>query len=975
MINFENKKVPKNKIIPQMFDVRPVDETGDLDWKKIQAVDGGFTGQAQTESISEERNTAKAYILGVPVESESAPVFHDPNFNIDDYFNKLRKENETDYAFLELEKEIEKRKLQQQQRLEGQIEKQRQIAMEAGKRKIELEKIAQLRRAEKEERELEFKAERERKEQERLLQLEIEKREIQKQKEILEKLQRENREKELLIASEKARLQIERGETIKREAQERKLELRKITELNRAQQLSYEEAVIAERKQRQLEFEKWLEEETKEKAKLEKLKSKKKSGPVWWFSEKQKAKRRGRGKDQENLFSWQNIFGASQPSFQFEGKSGLAMFAIVAVILSFGIGGISYASKGIGLKGRVLGVSQNGFENLTSAVDEMANQNFEGSAIQFSKALENFSKGSSDLESLGGDLLDVTRFLPFTSVVSSGKNAVEAGKHFSAAGQHLNEVVKISASLKNPLESKQVSLIDVLGNAEKNISLAKIELDAAQKNIDHISIDDLPEDKRDKFLLLKQKMPELLSSIDLFLDNNHILVELLGGNGPRKYLFLFQNNTEMRATGGFIGSYGLMDISNGHVKKFFIDGIFNPDGQLKDRIVPPQPIQKISVNWSMHDSNWFADFPSSAKKAIYFYERTGGPTADGVITLTPTVLQKFLKITGPIEMPDYDVTLDSENFVELTQYEVEVDYDKEENEPKKILSDLAPMVMEKLLQKKDLESISKTMDALLEGLEEKHILLYSQNDELQKIISKQGWSGEILSAANDYVSVINSNINGYKTDAVIEEKISHNAEIQKDGSIVDTLAITRKHNGGSSEYEWLNKVNADYMRAYVPAGSKLLEVSGHTRETYEAPVDYENLGFRKDSDVENQENKISIDEGSGTRIYSESDKTVFANWVYVSPGESVTITYKYTLPFSLFNVSVGKGNQVDSYSLVAQKQSGSLGSEFESALSFPEDYELKWNMPVDGEINGNKIEMKNKLNEDRFVGAVFEKRD
>ncbi|HBR71803.1 MAG TPA: hypothetical protein DEA27_03310, partial [Candidatus Moranbacteria bacterium] len=32
----------------------------------------------------------------------------------------------------------------------------------------------------------------------------------------------------------------------------------------------------------------------------------------------------------------------------------------------------------------------------------------------------------------------------------------------------------------------------------------------------------------------------------------------------------------MRATGGFIGTYGLLDISNGHVRDFFIDGIFNP---------------------------------------------------------------------------------------------------------------------------------------------------------------------------------------------------------------------------------------------------------------------------------------------------------------------------------------------------------------------------------------------------------------
>ena len=259
--------------------------------------------------------------------------------------------------------------------------------------------------------------------------------------------------------------------------------------------------------------------------------------------------------------------------------------------------------------------------------------------------------------------------VPFASKISSGKNAFEAGKHFSAAGQSLNEVIKIAAELKGGdiLAADSVSLLDVLESGEKNITQAKLELDSAQKNIDKIAIDDLPLDKQAKFLLLKQQLPDIRSALDLFLNNSHILVELLGGNGPRKYLFLFQNNSEMRATGGFIGSYGLLDIANGRIKKFFIDGIFNPDGQLKDKIVPPLPIQKISANWSMHDSNWFPDFPVSARKAISFYEKTGGPTADGVITLTPVVMQRLLEITGPIEMPEYEITLDSNNFLELTQ--------------------------------------------------------------------------------------------------------------------------------------------------------------------------------------------------------------------------------------------------------------------------------------------------------------------
>ena len=247
------------------------------------------------------------------------------------------------------------------------------------------------------------------------------------------------------------------------------------------------------------------------------------------------------------------------------------------------------------------------------------------------------------------------------------------------------------------------------------------------------------------------------------------------------------------------------------------------------------------------------------------------------------MIQKLLEITGPIEMKEYDVTIDSKNFIEKTQYKVEVDYDKEENKPKKILSDLAPIILDKIFNTSNSENIAKTIGAISSGLSEKHILLYFENQKLQEIISKKNWTGEILDAQKDYLSIINSNINGYKTDGVIDETITHSTEIQNNGEIINTVQISRYHKGGNFDYEWWNKVNANYMRVYVPLGSKLLEVQGQTRETVKEPLDYLALGFRRNSLIEKEENSMITDEKSGTKIYEENGKTVFANWTYVSP--------------------------------------------------------------------------------------------
>ncbi|NTV41309.1 MAG: DUF4012 domain-containing protein, partial [Candidatus Moranbacteria bacterium] len=876
--------MPKKRIIPQMFDVRPVDETGDLDWKKITSV-GVCEKQKNKEKTApnqqsqENEYSTRAYYLGIGLESKSVPVFHEQFFSINNTFTEdTQKEN----SLIKVEE-----KLSEQEQKNKHREFQQQFQFE---------------------------------------------------KEKTNRLERERFEKDLLEKRKLADLKRQQG--IESEFRKKRQEQERILNDKLEQQRLKAATILAENEKRKMEKALWLEMEARshreeqltsehipKKEGFKMKKNKRTLTDIFAFLKSTKAKKT-KFFDQET-FRFGSLFSLDYFGVHFAWKKFVPAFVGILLFVSLGIGGLSFAGKGVGSTGRVLGVSQNGYANLVAAVEEMKVQNFEESAEQFSQAFENFSQASEYLDELGGRMLDGARFVPFASKVSSGRNAVEAGRHFSVAGGSINNVIRIFAELKNDKNKnlqREVSLLEIFKDAEHNIVIAKKELDEAQKNIDLISIDDLPEDKQQNFLMLKEKLPQLTSMMEMFLNNNHIFVDLLGGNGPRKYLFLFQNNSEMRATGGFIGSYGLLDISDGHIKKFFIDGIFNPDGQLKDKVVPPAPIQKISAAWSLHDSNWFADFPVSAQKAIQFYEKTGGPTADGVISFTPTLMQKLLKITGPIEMKEYGIILDCENFVELTQYKVEVDYDKQDNRPKKILSDLAPLLLEKLLNAENPESLIKTAQAFMEGLNEKHILLYSQDKELENIISSQGWSGEILPASRDYLSVINTNINGFKTDSVVEENIEHTAEIQSDGSVVDTVKISRRHNGGNSQYEWLNKVNADYMRIYVPKGSSLIEVSGQTREINNPPLDYDSLGFKRDLEVQKEEKSINIDKNSGTRIYEENEKTVFANWVYVSPQETVTITYKYLLPFRLFQLNVNNSKQVDSYSLIVQKQSGSVGS-------------------------------------------------
>lgn len=649
-------------------------------------------------------------------------------------------------------------------------------------------------------------------------------------------------------------------------------------------------------------------------------------------------------------------------------------WARTAVVVVLAVGGTIFVQKGLEIKDSVQNNGKSAFVNLAQAKEQILNKNFRGSQAEFAEAFSRFDDISKELDSFGGILIATTRYIPYLSKLSTGAALAQAGKDISRTGVLAGQILQTLDSLKNPAGPENsgndpVSLLKIFQDTNKNILEIQQLLTDAENNINKVNVDDIPEEQRAPFVELKNKLPEINNFLTVLVNNNQIFTDVLGGNGPRKYLFLFQNNQEMRATGGFIGTYGVLDMFNGHVQKFFVDGIFNPDGQLKEKVVPPVPIQKISAVWSLHDSNWFPDFPVSAEKATWFYEKTGGPTVDGVITMTPAVMQKLLEVTGPIDLPDYGITIDKDNFLEKLQQEIEVDYDKDLNQPKKILADLAPKILDEIFNARNFSDIARTMDILTESLNEKQILIYSKNYEIEKKLSGLGWTGEVLETQKDYLSVINTNINGFKTDGVIDEKIDHAAEIQNDGSVVDTVTVTRHHNGGNSEFSWWNKVNADYMRVYVPLGSKLLSAEGQTREFDTPPLDYDALGFKHDAQVRTEEEGIEMDPDSGTRVYDDAGKTVFANWAYVSPQETVTIKYKYLLPFK---VSLdGARNPIGTYSLLAQKQSGSRGSQFASEISFPENYRINWKYPDEARVEGNKLKLETDLRTDKFFGVAF----
>jgi len=657
-----------------------------------------------------------------------------------------------------------------------------------------------------------------------------------------------------------------------------------------------------------------------------------------------------------------------KPSLLFQ--KSFACFALVSFFVPSIIFAMSFLQKEFEQKEKVLGVSTEAYDYLKMAGLSASDYDFDGSANNFNSATLNFAASKKMIDEFGLGIAGIINSLPINTPISTAKNLAAAGENIGAAGKNATELMEKISQL-----DKDNFSLSFVPKFQTNIDNITLNLKNAQKNIDGADLNYVPENLKGKLEIAKSQLPAIADNFENLSRDLPIMTKMLGSDRPQKYLLIFENNSEIRAGGGFIGSYGVLDIEDGKIKNLFIDGIFNPDGQLSEKIVPPMPIQKISAAWSMHDANWFADFPTSAKKVALFYEKTGGPTVDGVIAITPSVIEKMLRITGQIEMPQYNIAIDKNNFLTETQSQVEELYNVEENKPKKFLADLAPKIIYKLFNTENQDSQEKVkrylklVNLVEESFKEKHIIFYHRDSEIENMIIQRGWGGQILNSSGDYLSVVNSNINGYKTDAVIDEQIIHNTEILSDGSIIDTVRIIRKHTGGKSNYDWYNRVNSNYMRVYVPIGSILLEASGHTLQDYEPPIDYSD--FKTDPDVAKIENTIKIDPETNTHIFEESEKTVFGNWVYVSPGETVEVIYKYKLPYKIdFD---GFTKPADKYSILIQKQLGSVGSKFSGSIKLPNGWNTVWNSPELNLKNQNESTIETDLKVDRIYGTVFER--
>jgi hypothetical protein len=670
-------------------------------------------------------------------------------------------------------------------------------------------------------------------------------------------------------------------------------------------------------------------------------------------------------------------------------RKALGFFMAMAFVLTVPIQAMTYYGNLQGKQNKILSFTMGAIGDLKSGGVSTTAFELDSAQAEFKKAEENFTAAEAEVNQINLIITNIIRTLPNEGkTFKSGEALIMAGKNISEISQSAAEIVKILTA------ADAITLTDKITAVREQFQLISPKLNETTKFLSRVEIEAIPEGAGEAFLKVQGTLPLLEKSLEELDDLAKLSLNILGQDRTKRYLFVFQNNNEIRPTGGFIGSFALVDIDRGKIKKMEIPagGSYDLQGGLKKLIISPEPLHLINPQWQFQDANWFPDFPASAKKIIWFYEKSGGPTVDGVIALNTSLIKDLLKITGPIAMPDYGKTIDENNFIEETQKEVEIDY-KIENKPKQFISDLAPKLIDKLLNLEK-EKIVNTITVLRDSLQKKNIILYATDPAAEQSIAELGWAGEIKSSPlqSDYLYIVNTNISGGKTDLSIKQKINHQSTILDDGSIINRLTITRMHTGTKDDI-FTKAKNIDYLRIYVPEGSTLVSANGFSEPQANLFVQPDK-SLAVDTDLKDIEGDFITDPASGTTINSEFSKTVFANWIEIKPGETKTVTLEYKLPF-LFKITPKPIATEDDwitkikkefgfyeekpnltyYAFLNQKQPGVENVEFTSTLALPQNLQVVFKYPDNLTLDSNNLLLSNSIfDRDQSYGLILKEK-
>jgi hypothetical protein len=396
----------------------------------------------------------------------------------------------------------------------------------------------------------------------------------------------------------------------------------------------------------------------------------------------------------------------------------------------------------------------------------------------------------------------------------AAKTLVAIGVDVSSAGVGLSTVLQETSS--ETTESGSTRLGSILSTGKDRIDKALVSLGDAAQLATGLSEDGLDP----RLAKAVRSLKDALSGVAPFLERSGSLLALERFllSSPHRILVLSQNSAELRPTGGFVGTYGILDIGpQGFSLEKYADVYTLPN--LPVRVTPP-PGARMTNDFGFRDANWWIDFPTSAKAMLGFWQQYGQKPVDGIIAIDVITVRDLLEVFGPVTVPGYRETFTAQNLLGRLLYLVEVKSGGGPNK-KGVLVALANALEERMLSAGPGE-LARAALVLAKSADAKHAQFYFADDGAEAAVGQAGWSGAIAppDGTTDLLAVSNAMTKPGKVNIAIKKQIAYEVILEADGSAETTLVLSYTNTAPAS-FSLSSSVFRDYLRVYRAAGTVL----------------------------------------------------------------------------------------------------------------------------------------------------------
>jgi hypothetical protein len=344
-----------------------------------------------------------------------------------------------------------------------------------------------------------------------------------------------------------------------------------------------------------------------------------------------------------------------------------------------------------------------------------------------------------------------------------------------------------------------------------------------------------------------------------------------GAEEPKTYLLAFQAPSEARATGGFIGFYGILHARDGEFRLGHTGPIRELLREERTPVAAPEWFEEnyagVGALLDPRLVNSSPNFPVVGEVLLNLHEAAVGDALDGVVAMDPLALADMMQATGPIQVPGYPQMVTSENVARLMMRDSYLQFTGEEQNV--FLTDLVRRFWRDLTRA-EFES-QVLAEAIGEAASSRHLQLYTRDDAVQARLADLDVTGDYASSGPNVQMVFHNNYGTNKVDYFLQRDIDTTVELRSDGTADVTTKVT--------------------MINTAPAGpsSPLLSSAD---EDVAIGVNSMLLNYLLPESAEVSALRMS---GSGGRPFEYFDEEHPVAWsvVEIPPGETVVATLKY----------------------------------------------------------------------------------